>query len=229
MSEYGYFFDSYNGDRKYNASSMEEWLMPFFTTGVFKDALGVTASTGMNVIVGTGYGNINGKVCRYVEPTEINLELASGSNTRIDTIVLERNDGDRRFYIKAVKGEDGGEAPEPIRTGGIYQLVLAQIEIGQGVTAITTEDITDTRKDQDLCGIVVSTVKNDMLDALRETLGLFGETGIIYDLLMDTYGEPLFDNEDEQIGSTHRFVKYALYEQLELRVRRLEELLEGGE
>ena len=28
--EYGYFFNSQNSDRKYNADSFETWLKPFF-------------------------------------------------------------------------------------------------------------------------------------------------------------------------------------------------------
>jgi hypothetical protein len=32
MGQYANFYNSRNGDRVYNADSMSEWLLPFFTT-----------------------------------------------------------------------------------------------------------------------------------------------------------------------------------------------------
>ena len=43
--------------------------------------------------------------------------------------------------------------------GGIYQLVLARIKVKPGATYITQQDITDTRADNTLCGIVAGTVE----------------------------------------------------------------------
>ena len=36
--EYGYFFNSNNSDRKYNADSFETWLKPFFVPGFPKNS-----------------------------------------------------------------------------------------------------------------------------------------------------------------------------------------------
>lgn len=158
MSEYGFFWDSMNGDRKYNAASMEEWLRKFFVTGVFNGELQVTATTGMTVSVSAGYCNIDGKVMHFTSAKNFTLEVASGIANRVDTIVIERNDTDRTFYLKAITGIDGEGPTAPVRTGGVYQLVLAQIAVNAGVTEITGADITDTRTDPDLCGYVASTV-----------------------------------------------------------------------
>ena len=49
--EYGFFWDSNNGDRKYNAASFEHWLKKFFTSGVFTGDLQVTANGNMSVNV----------------------------------------------------------------------------------------------------------------------------------------------------------------------------------
>lgn len=47
----------------------------------------------------------------------------------------------------------------PVRENGVYQLVVAQISVVHGAVKITQADITDTRTDTELCGVVVGTVQ----------------------------------------------------------------------
>lgn len=71
MGQYANFYNSRNGDRVYNADSMSEWLLPFFTTGVFNNCFAVTATgDGMNISVGGGYVNIKGKT-KHFEQAQI--------------------------------------------------------------------------------------------------------------------------------------------------------------
>lgn len=160
-NEFGLFFDSVGGDRVYNSDSMSEWLRRFFTTGVFNGELQVTASSGMTVNVATGYVNISGKVRFFETAQPITLDVASGSYPRIDTIVVRLDTGERKITTEYVKGEYSGANPvptAPVREGGIYELVLAQIYVDAGVTEVTTADITDTRAVDELCGWVTGTV-----------------------------------------------------------------------
>ena len=159
--DYPLFYNSVNDDRTYDADSFSDWLKKFFTTGVFKDELQVTASGGMGISVSAGYVNINGKVMMF-NSTPLTVGTADGTYYRIDSVIIERNDTDRQFYIKIVQGTTGTESAvqgvTPVRSGGIYQLVLARIKVKPGATAITQADITDTRANTSLCGIVASTV-----------------------------------------------------------------------
>lgn len=160
-NQYGLFWNSENSDRLYDADSFSEWLRKFFTTGVFNGELQVQASSGMAVTVGTGYANINGKVRFFDTAENITISPASGSYPRIDTIVVERNDTDREITVKYVQGDYNGQNPSPtapVRSANIYQIVLAQIYVGVGVTEITQANITDTRANTTLCGWVVGTV-----------------------------------------------------------------------
>lgn len=166
MSDYGLFWNSRGGDRLYNADSMEEWLKPFFVTGVFNGHLQVTATSGMGISVASGYCNVNGKVRLFDYATTFTLEAASGVADRVDTVVVERNDGEREITLKVVTGTPGEGATAPVRAGGIYQLVLAQIAVDQGATSITQADITDTRTSSELCGYVCSTVDEIDFDEL---------------------------------------------------------------
>lgn len=156
-----YFYNSNNGDRLYDADSFSDWLKKFFTTGVFTGDLQVLESSGMQVAVQTGYANIKGKVKFFDEATYLDVNNANATYDRIDTVVVERNDTDRDFSLKVVAGSatDTPTATAPVREGNIYQLVLAEIYVKAGVTAITQADITDKRLDSSVCGIVASTVK----------------------------------------------------------------------
>lgn len=149
-------------DRSYDADSFADLLRKFFTTGVFKDELQVTASSGMGVSVSGGYVNINGKVMMF-DTTPLTVGTADGTYYRIDSVIIERNDTDRQFYIKIVQGNTGTSSSvtgvTPVRSGTVYQLVIARILVRPGATAITQADIADTRGNKNLCGIVAGTVE----------------------------------------------------------------------
>lgn len=161
MGKYANFYGSRGGDRVYNADSMSEWLLPFFTTGVFNNCFQITANEDMSVTVAGGYVNIKGKT-KYFEQAQIfTLEKASGTLARIDNVILRRDDTERDFYIFI---ETGGFSknpipPEMVRTEAIHDLKLGEIRVDVGAIKITQENITDTRMDSDLCGWVMATVK----------------------------------------------------------------------
>lgn len=160
---YGLFWNSDDGDRKYNADSFEKWLKKFFTSGVFEGDLQVTASSGMTVSVGTGYCNLFGKVGLFETASSITLDPANSVYPRIDTIVIERNDTDREITVHKVTGAYSGDSPVPTArvwdtVNGIYQLVLAQIYVGVGASEITQANITDKRQDTSVCGYITGTV-----------------------------------------------------------------------
>lgn len=164
--EYGYFFNSQNSDRKYNADSFETWLKPFFISGVFAGTLQVTAQNtpDMTVKVSPGFANLNGKPGYWPDTNTLELDTASGVYSRIDTIVLRRDNTNRQISLEVVTGV-ASASPQPTapqRTSDIFELVLAQILVGVGVTEITAANITDTRTDSTICGYVTATV--DQMD-----------------------------------------------------------------
>ena len=121
-AEHGYFWNSDNGDRTYDANSFERWLKKFFTTGVFEGDLQVASNSDMTVSVGGGYANVEGKVRVFpAETSGLVIETAHATYDRIDTVVVERNDTDRTIYLKVVKGgySSSPEPTAPVRTGGV--------------------------------------------------------------------------------------------------------------
>lgn len=166
--DYGLFWNSRGGDREYNGDSFEKWLKKFFYSGVFNGDLQVTATSGMGISVARGYANLDGKVMMFDSATPFTLETASASNPRIDTVVVERNETDRAITLKVVTGTPSAspEPTAPIRTDGVYQLVLAQIYVDTAVASISQVDITDTRPITELCGWVASTVQEIDFDSM---------------------------------------------------------------
>lgn len=161
MGEYANFYNSRNGDRVYNADSMSEWLLPFFTTGVFNNCFAITANDDMTVTVAGGYVNINGKTKHFEQAQIFTLEKASGTLARIDNVILRRDDTERDFCIFIETGgfSSNPTAPEIVRTEAIHDLKLAEIYVDVGAIKITQENITDTRMNSDVCGWVMATVK----------------------------------------------------------------------
>lgn len=199
---YGLFWNSISSDRVYDADSFAEWLNKFFTTGVFNGELQVLSSGGMVVEVQTGYANINGKV-RFFDTTDsITLDPAGGTYPRIDTIVIERNDTNREITIEYVKGTYSGNTPTPtapVRSAGVYQIVLAQIYVGAGVTEISQANITDTRADNNLCGWIVGTV--DRVDVDQMTAQVQDEIETWFDGMKNQLSEDAAIHLQEQIGT----------------------------
>lgn len=169
--EYGYFYNSQNSDRKYNADSFETWLRPFFISGVFQGSLQVKAqeSPDMTVQVTPGYANLQGKPAHWPDTNNLTLATASGVYSRIDTIVLRRDNTNRAISIEVVTGAASAnpQPTAPTRTADVFELVLAQILVGVGVTAITAANISDTRMNSDICGYVAATVEEIDFDQIK--------------------------------------------------------------
>ena len=155
------FYNSVNGDRVYDADSFELLLKRFFTSGVFAGCCQVTASgNDMSVSMSGGYANADGKVRFFDEAEGFTLATAHATYDRIDTVVIERNDVDREITAKVVTGQYSS-APiptPPVRTGGVYQLVVAEIYVAAGAVRITQSLISDKRPDTSVCGYVMCAV-----------------------------------------------------------------------
>lgn len=158
----GFFWDSVNHDRVYDASSFEKWLKKFFTSGVFAGDLQVKQKDALKVTVGKGYCNIDGKVQIFESTTELTIAPGNSTYPRIDNVVVERNNSDRNISLKIVEGEANSTnvvPPERVWNDAIKQIVIARISVRAGATSITQTDISDTRTNRTICGIVAGTVE----------------------------------------------------------------------
>ena len=161
MAENSGFFASVGGDRKYNADFLARWIASIIGNGVYDGELAVTAGDGMAVTLPAGRAWINGYHYRNDGPLTLPVDNADGVLHRKDTVVLRWDVNARAINAKILKGTPSSSpiAPQIIRTAEQYDLKIAEISIPAGTTAISQSLITDTRLDNDVCGIVTGVVQ----------------------------------------------------------------------
>ena len=158
------FFNSVNGDRKYNADQMSSYFEGLVTDGVYEkigDALIVKAGTGMQVRIGKGRAVIRSKWFDSDASYIINLNPAHATLNRYTAICLRLDLEERKidFYMK-----DSADATTPVKptmedSQTLKELCLAYIYVKRGMTEITQADITDTRANTQICGWVTGLIK----------------------------------------------------------------------
>ena len=162
MAENSGFFASVGGDRKYNMDFLARWIASIISNGVYDGELAVTADgSGMTVTIPAGRAWINGYHYRNDDNMILPIDNADGVLHRKDTVILRWDVNARAINAKILKGTPSSSpiAPQIIRTAEQYDLKIAEISIPAGTTAISQSLITDTRLDNDVCGIVTGVVQ----------------------------------------------------------------------
>lgn len=158
------------------------------TSGVFSgdEDFPVTAAGGLKVTVGAGRGWVHpsrftGYSITKREADTLTMPLADPSLPRIDRIVMRYDAGARAASLHVLQGTASSTptAPAISRTELIYDLCLAEITRPAGSTSISTGQITDTRLDEALCGLVRDGVTgiptDELLAAARERINALEE------------------------------------------------------
>lgn len=165
------FFDAMeqgegNYDRVYTAAEFAHYFSLLVGNGVFPSpdtGLNVLASNpaSMTVKIGDGSGWINGYFVTVAGGHSVTLEAASGAGTRIDSIIMQWNSNDRKINIISKSGTASGD-PKPVdlqRDAELWELELAQITVGAGVSSVDQTKIKDMRADSNRCGLVTALLK----------------------------------------------------------------------
>lgn len=158
------FHPSINGDRKVGADFFALFFGTLIGNGVFPNpstGLQVVEGEGMQTIVRAGRGWINGYFISNDSDHILSHDLADGVLKRIDRIVMRLDHAERLIKIVVKKGAFASNPGAPIlqRDGQMHELALADVAINNGAIAITQANITDTRLNTELCGIVHGLVK----------------------------------------------------------------------
>lgn len=168
------FFNSENGDRKYNAEQMSAIFDGIIADGVFTtigDHMAVTAGTGMQVLVGTGKAWFDHTW--NVNDAAYPLTIAASDVTlsRIDAIVLETNHSDsvRLNKLRVVQGTVASSPVKPTLTNSekVHQHPLAWVTVAPGVTQIAAsaiENAVGTSACPFVTGIIATTAIDDLFN-----------------------------------------------------------------
>ena len=136
----------------------------------------VTANGDLTVTVSAGQAwvrpaRFRGRSIIMEQPATLTLTAADPTRTRIDRIVLRYDAAARKTSLQVLEGTPDSAsptAPEITRTALVYDLCLAEIRRPAGSTVVTAADITDTRTDEDVCGIMRDGVTGIPTDTLLE-------------------------------------------------------------
>lgn len=159
------------------------------TSGVYSAEEDYTVTPGGGYTVKVRGGRAWVHPAKYVgysiikqEPDTLTLPLADAQRPRIDRVVLRYDAAARKSYLLVLEGTPASTptAPAISRTNLLYDLCLAQITRPAGSTAITAGNITDTRLDESLCGVMsdgVTRIPTDqLLKAAQARINALEET-----------------------------------------------------
>lgn len=145
--KYG-FFNSSNGDRKYDAEDISSIFDGVIGDGIFATIgkiFAVTPGEGLQVLVDTGKAWFNHTWTVNNEIVPLNLEEPDITLDRYDAVVLEINHSEsvRANSLKVVKGEAGSEPIKPslIRDDLVNQYPLAYVLVKHGASSLTSAEI----------------------------------------------------------------------------------------
>ena len=137
-------------------------------SGVYsaEEDFSVTAQGGLSVQVSAGQAwvrpaRFKGRSIIMEQPTTVVLTEADPVRSRIDRIVLRYDAAAKKTRLQVLEGTPDSAsptAPEITRTALVYDLCLADIRRPAGSTEITAADITDTRADENMCGVMRDSV-----------------------------------------------------------------------
>lgn len=146
----------------YDAADAAAYAAPR-QSGIYsaEEDFAVTAAGGMTVTVSAGQGWVRPErfagysICKR-DPDTLTLPLADGTRPRIDRIVLRYDAAKRSTALKVLTGAAASSPtpPEITRTSLVYDLCLAQVRRPAGSVTVQPGDITDTRLDESLCGVM---------------------------------------------------------------------------
>lgn len=183
MSVSSGFFNSLNGDRKYNAAQMSAIFDGLIIDGVFASigtAFAVKAAGGLTVNVGIGKAwfdhtwTVNDSILPMTAPeAEVLLD-------RIDAVVLEVNgmESVRNNTIKFVKGNPSSAPSRPTLTNerNVHQYPLCYIYRKYGTAVINQADITPmvgTESTPFVTGILQTISLDELLGKWQDELDRF--------------------------------------------------------
>ena len=160
------FFNSINGDRLYNADQMSHIFEGLITDGVYEsvgEKLAVQPNSGMTIQIATGRGWFNKRWVNNDSKYTLTLSQSDVILNRYAAVVIKVDDNDSvRDAVPYLKyGEFSADPVKPVmeRTEMVKEFCLGYILQRAGATEIRSEDIEDTRGNNDLCGWVTGLIK----------------------------------------------------------------------
>jgi hypothetical protein len=166
------FYNSLNGDRRYDATQMSSIFDGIIRDGVLQHvgaAMMVNASGDMTISVGAGRAWFNHTWTLNDAPLPLQIPASEVILNRIDAVIIEidARESSRANAIKIIKGTPSSNPvkPEMVKTGDQWQYPLAYIRVNAGITSISQANITNCVGTSE-CPFVTAPLEKMSIDAL---------------------------------------------------------------
>lgn len=165
---YGIFdsADPASPDRTYTATLLSRIVSKYLKNGIITGdldemAVTVTDPPAMSVIVGTGTAIVQGRFCENDAALTLSVPTAHSTYPRIDRVVVRLSAvSGRSVDVVVVAGTPAASPVSPTltQTSETWEIPLARIAVGAGVTSILTANITDERVFPDMTNLFKAAV-----------------------------------------------------------------------
>lgn len=186
-------------DRTYNCDDLNGFLKGLVSeNGIYAEvssACQVVASSGMNVVVKTGKGQIGFNWFEIESDTTLEIANSDVVLNRIDRVVIQRSLTNRNtvIYVKQGTLASNPTPPALTRNESVYEIALADILVSKNISAITTALITDQRSNNNVCGWIVGLIEQ------FDTTTLFNQYEEAQDNFINNQTQSFEDWYDTQI------------------------------
>lgn len=146
----------------YNAEDAETYLSTR-VSGVYasENCFDLTITADRTVTIGPGLAWVRntrfaGKSICNREVLELTIPMADSSKPRTDRIVLRYDKAENKSELVVKTGTPGSAAaaPDVVQTELVYELGLYTVLVAAGSTVVKVADVTDTRLNEQVCGLM---------------------------------------------------------------------------
>lgn len=146
----------------YNAEDAETYLSTRIS-GIYAadDCFDLSITADRTVTIGPGLAWVRntrfaGKSICNREVLELTIPMADSSKPRTDRIVLRYDKAENKSELVVKTGTPGSAAaaPDVVQTELIYELGLYTVLVAAGSTVVKAADVTDTRLNEQVCGLM---------------------------------------------------------------------------
>lgn len=144
---YGYF-NSVDGDRKYNAEDMTMYFKGLVSDGIYQtigNMFAVTATSGLTVSIGTGRALVNMHWIECDAPFTITFDAASVSSDTYQLIVLRCDLADNVRSVGVFTKTSSDGTISLTNNDTVTELCIARVRIRANASSISQSDIRDYR------------------------------------------------------------------------------------
>ena len=146
----------------YNAEDAETYLSTRIS-GIYAadDCFDLSITADRTVTIGPGLAWVRNTrlagicICNR-EALALAIPMADSSKPRTDRIVLRYDKAENKSELAVKTGTPGSAAaaPDVVQTELVYELGLYTVSVAAGSTVIKTADVTDTRLNEQVCGLM---------------------------------------------------------------------------